>query len=175
MKIQILEKAWVLNPDCVTEPWFVDDCPCYGTRGQAKVSLMYANDGLETRKGKSLNILNIKVKRDKEQDKVLFDGESMRRYQIKDKLREYKIKQLPKDKFYYIQDARSYVGNAVLWHAINGCGYVTDLSKAEKLSWEGVQKFKPRDTDIIWESEHVEKAIRQYVDMQGLDSEKYSF
>lgn len=136
MKIQILQKAWVLNPDCVSEPWFVDDTPFYGTRGQAKVYFLYQNDGLVTKDKQELTILNISIIRDKEQDKIIFDGKNIRRYQIKDMLREYKIKQLPKDKFYYVQDSRSYVGNAVLWHAKNGCGYVTDLAKAEKCSWE---------------------------------------
>ena len=172
MKYEIVEKAWCVDADKFTEPWYHNQQIYYGTKGQAKSSAVCDNDAGELLNGKEINFLNIPVIRCKEHDKIKYNGEIIKRYQIADKVREVKIKELPKDKYYYVQDNRNYVGNAVLWWGINGNGYVTDLQKAHKYTWDEIQKFSPRDTDIIWESEHVEKAIRQYVDMQGLDRNK---
>jgi len=171
-KIELLEKAWVLNPDNLEEPYFHDtDIAYYGTKGQAKKLAEVDNAMGKTLDGKDVSFLNIKVIRRKSLDKIMYDDLKIRRWEIKRIVRRQKIIDLPKDKTYYVQDRRSYVGNAVLWWAIDGKGYLTDLAKAHKYTYDEIIKFDPRATDIIWESEHAESAIRQYVDMQGLNSE----
>lgn len=168
MKYEIVEKAWKVNAEKFEEPWFHGDIIYHGTKGAAKYSAISDNDAGKLKNGKDIDFLNIPIVRAKDYDKILFHGEIIKRYEIKKKIREQKIKELAKDKMYYVQDSRNYVGNAVLWWGLNGNGYVTDLSKAQKYTFEQIQKFNPRETDIIWEAEHVEKAIGQYVDMQGL-------
>lgn len=170
MKIKIINKAWRVNAEKFYEHWHHDTGIYYGTRGQAKRQALPDNDAGELIKtGTYPDFLTMPVIRAKDYDIILYKGEKIKRYQIREVERKIKIKNLPKDKCFYVQDARNYVGNAVLWWGINGRGYVTDLSKAHKYTWQEIQDFNPRDLDIIWESEHVEKAIRQYVDMQGLN------
>lgn len=43
--------------------------------------------------------------------------------------------------------------------------------KARKFSWFEINSINPREFDIIWQSEHVEKAIKKIVDMQYLERE----
>ena len=172
VKVEILEKAWMLNTSNLEEPWFCEsDEVYYGTKGQAKSWAVIDNDACTTLGGECISFLNIRVKRAKQFDKVLFRGEEINRNKIKDIIRKGEIESLDVNKMYYVQDRRNYVGNAVLWWGLNGSGYVTDLAKAHKYTYEEILKFNPRETDIIWESDHVETAIRQYVDMQGLESD----
>lgn len=173
MKHVILRKAWVLDNSNLEEAWF-HDCGIvyYGTRGQAKNLAITDNNAGKLLNGDDITFLTIKVKRSPENDEILYNYSKIKRYRIKELNRKEIIKKLPKDKFFYVQDSRSYVGNAVLWWAKDGSGYVTDISKAHKYTWEEIQTFNPRETDIIWESELAEKAIRSYVDSQYLD---YSF
>lgn len=170
MKYQIVEKAWILNNCNLEEPYFHNtDIVYYGNRGQAKRQAVVDNALGKTLNGEEISFLNIKIKRFPNNDKIIYNGNIIKRYEQKSIERLNNIKELDKNKFYYVQDRRSYVGNAVLWWAKNGNGYVTDLSKAHKYSYVEIIKFNPRGTDIIWESEHVEKAIKQYVDMQYFD------
>ena len=171
-KYPIIEKAWILDNSNLYEPWFHNcDIVYYGTRGQAKQNTIPDNDAGKLYDGSEITFLNIKVKRWKVEDKILVDGSIIKRNKLKTMERSNKIKNLDKDKFYYVQDSRSYVGNAVLWHGIGGNGYVTDLSKAHKYSYDEIQKFYPRETDIVWESSYVENNIKQYVDSQYLNQE----
>ena len=168
--IEIVKRAWCLNNSNIDEPWFHDsDITYYGTRGQAKTSCAIDNACGKTISGEDITFMNIKVRRDKYFDIIIYKGKEIKRYQIAEIERENKIKALPADKMYYVQDRRNYVGNAVLWWGKNSDGYVTDLANAHKYTHEEIIKFNPRETDIIWESSHVEKAVRQYVDMQGLN------
>lgn len=67
---------------------------------------------------------------------------------------------------FYLQDARSYVGNDVLWWA-NPDGYTTDLRKARLFSKEDVQAHhNARETDIPWPKEYIDAKTRPAVDMQ---------
>jgi hypothetical protein len=169
MEYEIVEKAWVVNKNKFSEPWNHGDEIYYGTKGSVKEMAIIDNYEGELLSGDDLTFLTIPIIRSKNNDKILFNGTVLKRWEVLSKERKLKINNLDKEKTYYIQDARSYVGNAVLWWGLNGCGYVTDLSKAHKYTWEELRDFEPRDTDIIWESEHVEKAVRKYLDMQGLN------
>lgn len=172
IKDVIVEKAWRLNTSNLDESYFIDTSNIYyGTYGAAKSKALIEHDACFLLNGHEISFLNIRMVRSAVNDKILYNNEVIKRYQIADKIRANKILELDQDKNYYVQDKRNYVGNAVLWWGIDGNGYVTDLSKAHKYTYSEIQKFQPRDTDIIWESEHVETAIRQYVDMQGLQNE----
>ena len=169
---KILQMAWILDNSNLHEPWFHnDDIVYYGTRGQAKLQAIPDNDAGKLANGGEITFLTIKVKRYRQGDVIDFHGKSIKRWELKGIQRQHKISLLRKNKFYYVQDNRSNVGNAVLWWGLNGNGYVTDLSKAHKYSYDEILHFYPRESDIIWESEHVESAIRQYVDMQGLNKD----
>lgn len=121
---------------------------------------------------------DLRTRRNKSEDIVFFEGKEVRRlmfeYKMKSRERLEKLKALPDDEMYYVQDSRSYVGNAVLWWAINGAGYVTDPKKAHKYTKsEIISDFgEGRETDIVWPAGHVESAVREFVDIQGLNREK---
>lgn len=68
---------------------------------------------------------------------------------------------------YYLQDSRSYVGNDILWWAINGAGYTTDVSKAHVFTKEeAVRYHKNRNSDVPWPKLYVDAKTRPAVDMQ---------
>lgn len=170
--IEILNKAWVLNTENIDEPWFCDDnIIYYGTKYRVKKCAVIDYALLKTSDGEDISFFNIKVKRNPDYDEISYNGVKIKRYKIKELIRKEKIKELPKDKMYYVQDRRNYVGNAVLWWGKNNNGYVVQLKDAHKYTYEEIIKFSPRDTDIIWESEYIEKRIREYIDMQSLDFE----
>ncbi len=171
MKLEIIEKAWVVNPSNMEDPWHCCQDIYYGTKGQAKKCAATDNDGAKTLTGKDITFLNIQVVRSKKHDKVKYNGMTIKRWEIEGYERLERIKTLDPNSSYYVQDARSYVGNAVLWWAQDGKGYTTNLKNAHKYSFAEIKSFKPRDTDIIWEAKHVEGAIREYVDIQGLKRE----
>lgn len=173
MGLEIIKKAWCINPSNLSEPWFADTgIIYYGSRGQAKVQALLDNDiaviNDDSKNENWLTYLTIKVSRAKEFDIVNYHGREIKRNRIKEVEREVMIENLPEDKSYYVQDARSYVGNSVLWWALGGNGYTCDITKAHKYKGKEIKK-NWRDTDIIWESEYVEKNISQHVDMQRLD------
>jgi hypothetical protein len=145
------------------------------TSGKAKYhGLHYLDIGSLKRE---LRYTDMKTRRVKSQDIIFFNGEKIERWKMEHnmevKARLHKMYELSDDDMYYVQDARNYVGNAVLWWGLGGGGYVTDLKKAQKYTKaEIVKEFGDgRDTDKIWPASHVEKAIREYVDIQGLNRE----
>jgi hypothetical protein len=72
-------------------------------------------------------------------------------------------------KLYYIQDARSYVGNSVLWWRKEGQGYTCNLDEAEKVesTWVG------RSTDKLWPCNEIDALVYPQFDMQLLKQVKY--
>lgn len=171
MKYKIIKKAWILNFDQFNEPWCYDrETIFYGTKSQVKKDALCEYNGASQLNGDDLNFLNIRVIRSKNNDEILVNDKIIKRFQLKNIERLNKISKLPKDKFYYIQDRRSYVGNSVLWWCAYG-GYDTDIMKARKFSWLEINSLNPREFDIIWQSDHVEKAIKKIVDMQYLERE----
>ena len=68
---------------------------------------------------------------------------------------------------FYLQDSRSYVGNDVLWWALEGNGYTTDLSKAQTYTKEEAQRMHTsRPSDIPWPKPYIDAKTRPAVDMQ---------
>jgi len=127
--------------------------------------------------GEQHNYTDIRVKRNKSCDIVLFEGNEVKRWIAEDELKcrevERDILSLPDDEYYYVQDKRSYVGNAVLWWAQDNRGYTTDLNRAHKYTKQDIVKqfARKRETDIVWRASHVENAVREYVDGQYLKRE----
>jgi len=71
---------------------------------------------------------------------------------------------------YYIQNG--YVGNAILWWAIDGKGYTTEISKAGKFTKDEAKKIIQRPQDVAWLCKHVDrndKAKKTIVDSQYLN------
>ena len=68
-------------------------------------------------------------------------------------------------KLYYLQDARQFVGNCVLWWRLGG-GYTTEIKDAELFPAEKLRGL--RDTDVPWAQEIVMSAICQHVRIEHL-------
>ena len=165
---RIIKKAYIINQNKLDDCFEYHPSYYYGTRGSVKESLL-ADYGTCTIDGQDIDILNIPIKRYKEKDIIDFHGEEIKRCDIKEKKRELKIKLLDKNVQYMVQDARSYVGNSILWWAENRNGYTTDPYKAHIFSFEEIQNFNPRETDIIWPYEEIMKGVRSHVYTQYLD------
>lgn len=71
---------------------------------------------------------------------------------------------MAKEDMYYIQDARNYVGNSVLWWRKEGAGYTTDLDEAMIVD----SKWKGRESDILWPCSAIDKLATKQFDMQKL-------
>ena len=72
---------------------------------------------------------------------------------------------------YYIQNG--WVGNVILWWAIDSCGYTTEIDKAGRFSRQEAELRTQRPQDIAWECKHVDeclKARKIVIDGQYLDS-----
>lgn len=68
---------------------------------------------------------------------------------------------------FYLQDSRGYVGNDVLWWALEGNGYTTDLRRAQTYTKDEAQRMhNARPTDIPWPKEYIDAKTRPAVDMQ---------
>ena len=69
----------------------------------------------------------------------------------------------PVPQFYYIQDARRFVGNSVLWWREGGAGYTTNLAEAMRVTGD----WKGRDTDILWPVDEIDARATRQFDMQN--------
>lgn len=68
---------------------------------------------------------------------------------------------------FYLQDSRSYVGNDMLWWALGGAGYTTDLRKAQTYTREeAIKHNRDRHTDVPWPKGYIDSKVRPAVDMQ---------
>jgi hypothetical protein len=61
---------------------------------------------------------------------------------------------LDDDALYYVQDARTFVGNCGSWWAPNGAGYVCSIDEAGKYTGAAVRGM--RETDVPWPLAYVE-------------------
>lgn len=70
---------------------------------------------------------------------------------------------------YYLQDSRCYVGNDVLWWAIDRKGYTTDLRQAHIFTKSEAEKQRrTRRTDIPWAKSYIDSKSRPTVDHQTI-------
>lgn len=126
--------------------------------------------------GREVKFTDLRVRRKKEMDIVLFEGDEKLRYQV-DQIKEERdwldtrkkaISDFPDGSKFYVQNG--YVGNSVLWWGKDGNGYTTELSKAELYTKDDIlSKIKSwRKEDVIWEASHVMDNIRSHVDSQYL-------
>ena len=70
--------------------------------------------------------------------------------------------------FCYIQDARIYCGNSVMWWRVDGQGYTSNLEEA----WKVPATWKGRDTDKLWPCADIDAGATRQFDMQLLDKIK---
>jgi hypothetical protein len=77
---------------------------------------------------------------------------------------------------YYIQDARQYVGNCILFWGKNSSGYVTDINKAGLYSEEKAKEIcKNRKTDIAWPEYYVQERTQRTCDSQYFNKKESKF
>jgi len=68
---------------------------------------------------------------------------------------------------YYVQDTRTILGNDLMWWAIDGKGYTSDLSRAEVWKREDAFRQCEKITHFRpWPKEYVDKRTRPAVDFQ---------
>ncbi len=75
---------------------------------------------------------------------------------------------IDRDAFYYIQDSRQYVGNCVLWWAVEGQGYTCELPEAGMFKGSDSRVHSDRDCDVPWPVELVRPFVRQHIDASSL-------
>lgn len=74
------------------------------------------------------------------------------------------------EKMYYIQNG--YVGNSMLWWAIDRKGYTTEIDKAGKFTKEEAKVIIKRPQDRAWPCSHVDnckQARKTIIDGQYLN------
>ncbi len=127
--MKTIEKAWSINSSNLNEPWFADtDNIYFGTRGQAKKKALLDHDSMQTDSGDDLTFLNIRVKREKEYDNVIFRGEKMSKDRVNSILEKEKrnsdldkmLKDYPKGKAFV------WNGNYNQYWGWNHSGYCND-------------------------------------------------
>ena len=182
MKLEILQKAFVVyhqgmlshNPnDGYTD---IDNIECVfaKTSGQAKTMGECYDYDIH---GGEPTYLDIKVRRRKSDDIVIFEGARRRRDYVDSTIRDRKeietrlgkLRKHPEDTMFYLQDSRNYVGNAMLLWGKNSAGYVCDIKEAGKYTREYmIDKVTRgmRDTDVIWPVDHLDTCLKQIVESQ---------
>lgn len=71
---------------------------------------------------------------------------------------------------FYLQDARSCVGNDMTWWAKND-GYTTDINQAEVFTKnDAFAQHVTRNTDVPWSVKYISTRLRQVVDIQDVKS-----
>jgi hypothetical protein len=172
-ELVIIKKAWEVKDPTIWESESSDDNwqTVYAeTVGEAKSQCSEKD-----------KFLNIKARRTKLSDIVLFEGYEIARGHLLRKIadegrkeqRRNSVLKFPETEMFYIQNG--YVGNSVMWWGVGGAGYTSDITKAQKYTrTEVLGSFvNGRKEDRIWAASHIETKIKQHVDCQGLDSEKY--
>ncbi len=170
MELQIIKKAYeVKDPsvgwdnDAPDENWEIVFAK---TSGEAKTMCSEKN-----------SFLTVKVRRLKNADIVLHEGNEIARWKILEALKEdkriedrlLKVMRFPETEMFYVQNG--YVGNSCYWWALGSRGYTTDIDKAQKYDREDILKrFIGRsDEHKIWSASHVEANVSRQVDSQHLD------
>lgn len=74
------------------------------------------------------------------------------------------------DAKYYLQDARTYVGNSMSWWRPDGAGYTCDIDDAGV--YTGAQARGHRETDVPWPVDVVLRNTKRHVDWQTLRNER---
>lgn len=171
--LKIVRKAWEVKDPTVWERDASDE----------NWQTVYAQTAGEAKSqcSEQEKFLNIQARRAKLADIVLYDGNEIARgVLLRQIAREERTKQrrdnvlrFPETEMFYIQNG--YVGNSVMWWGLGSAGYTTDITKSQKYTRaEVLESFvNGRGEDRIWAASHVETKIKQHVDAQGLDSEKY--
>lgn len=78
---------------------------------------------------------------------------------------------LPQEPTYYIRDARSFVGDCVVWWRAEGQGYTCDLAQAGKFSREEATTIsRGRATDVAYQCDDVDRVARQHVTQGALST-----
>lgn len=121
--MELIKKAYQINPSNLLEPWHVCDNVYFGTRGRVKLQALADNDSLETQYEGELTFLNIKVKRAKQYDKYLVDGveKSLKEIEYDNRVKERnaEFKQLLKDN----PKGKAYIMKGGLYWRPNNSGY----------------------------------------------------
>lgn len=66
-----------------------------------------------------------------------------------------------------LQDSRCYVGNDVMWWALGGNGYTSDIAKAQLYSLEAaMRQWECRESDVPWPRAYIEQLGHPAVDIQ---------
>ena len=77
-------------------------------------------------------------------------------------------------KLFYIRN-EGYCGNALFWWAENSKGYVTDIRKAGKYTFERAKSICQREEDTAYPVEYIDnllEAQKLIIDCQYVDSDK---
>lgn len=72
------------------------------------------------------------------------------------------------EELYYLQDARNYVGNSMLWWRAEGAGYTSNIDEAGTFSRERAYgQHAERHTDRPWRKDYIDARIKRHVDHQN--------
>lgn len=180
-KLKIAKKAYRV--------WVHSDIGEYPVFSKYDVDITYADNANKAKcnhnwydgkneDGDNARYIDVKCMRAPEYDKIEYNGDIINLKDYKKRLirekRNETLKNLDETDMYYVQDSRNYVGNSVLWHGLNGGGYVCDIKDAHKYTKDEIVKdyTNGRDTDIVWSARHVDANISEHVDRQKI-REKY--
>lgn len=173
--MKILYKAWKIGNEVSSNQQHLLDDFYYGTRGQARDKAWEEVEGIEDPLGDKISYLNLSMIRDKNNDIVEFEGKKMSRELANIKIgfqkRMNKVKEHESD-FFFVQDSRTYIGNSIVFWALNSNGYTSDPMKAHRFTKEEILKSEWRETDKIIPYEDVLKSLKIYCDSQLIPFDK---
>ena len=73
--------------------------------------------------------------------------------------------------WYYLQNkSQGYVGNSLLWWALNGRGYTCDIRCAEVWTKQSLMKRNPTESKYkAYRKDVIDRLVQHHIDMQDLE------
>lgn len=155
----------------------VEETPIYYAETSSKAKIKSSEVYDFEIDGETHKFTDIKARRAPDADIYLFEGIERKKYQIVELLEQRqkikdlkdKINQYPDDSTFYVQNG--FVGNSMLFWALNSNGYTCDFNKAQEYTKaEILEGFVPgRAQDRIWLADHLKQNTCTVIDGQHVN------
>ena len=78
------------------------------------------------------------------------------------------------EKLFYVQDARQYVGNSMLWWKHDNCGYVCNIKEAKVFTQAEIDGMCSinEGSKKAWPKEYIDERKEDHIDMQSCNHDE---
>lgn len=142
--MQLQSKAWVINPQRLSEPWFCPDNAYYGDNvGQVKSKALRDINGLTNHAGDEFTWLTVPLIRAKSYDRYLVEGKIMTMVEI-EREKAYEDRRVKMNALMVQNpDAKTFIRKGGRFYRANRCGYT------DHRIWAGVYTIQEAVSEVL--------------------------